>query len=98
MARYVGGSIVADRVPEALLALRVAVRILGNVVNDIVIARGAHTRRHIVQVGSVAELPSDEVMVRGSIATHANGAHELALARVQGEPAAEHVHSADFSA
>src|SRR5688572_19754327 len=70
----------------------------GDIVNDVVILCRAHASRHTVEVQCMPNLPSDDVIGAGCVATDADCTHQLAVLVVKSEPAPEHIHATDPAA
>src|SRR5258708_19588100 len=83
---------------EAAGADRMAVGVLRDVVNDVVIVRGTDPGRNVVEVERVPDFPGDNVVGAGGVAAHTEGAHDFALAVVQSQPAPQHLPPPDFFA
>src|SRR5437016_3187275 len=106
------GSIRARRMAEPGLAIaRAAVRVCGDVENDVVRMRrvagkqacGARNCRlragggHVIKTEEISHAPGDVVVRAGSVSTDANSADKQMAVRIEAQAAAKDVYAADFA-
>src|SRR5437588_6636432 len=79
-------------------AIRIGSDIINNVVGMAQIARNSPNPQEVVQRQIVAHAPGDVVIRAGGVAAYTHSSDEDPIGGVQCEPAAKHVHTANFVA